>query len=58
MVEMVRICQVMWFVMFKSAKGRVIGVDTLGQHVSPCVRYEMTYLLISDAVRSVSCSDE
>jgi hypothetical protein len=38
MVETVGICQVMWFVMLKSAKDRVIGVDTLGQQVSPRVR--------------------
>jgi hypothetical protein len=31
MVETVVIRQVMWFVMFESAKDRVIGVDTLGQ---------------------------
>jgi hypothetical protein len=31
MVEMVRIHQVMWFVMLESAKDRVIGVDTPGQ---------------------------
>jgi hypothetical protein len=31
MVEMAGIRQVMWFVMLKSAKDRVIGVDTLGQ---------------------------
>jgi hypothetical protein len=30
MGEMVGICQVMWFVMLESAKGRVIGVGTLG----------------------------
>jgi hypothetical protein len=28
MVETVEICQVMWFIMLKSAKDRVIGVDT------------------------------
>jgi hypothetical protein len=39
MVETVEICQVMWFVMLESAKDRVIGVDTLGQQVSPLVRY-------------------
>jgi hypothetical protein len=33
MVEMVEICQVMWFVMLESTKDRVIGVDTPGQHV-------------------------
>jgi hypothetical protein len=31
MVETVGIRQVMWFVMLKSAKDRVIGVDTPGQ---------------------------
>jgi hypothetical protein len=50
MVETVGIRQVMWFVMLESAKDRVIGVDTPGQHVSPCVRYGMTYLLIRDAM--------
>jgi hypothetical protein len=30
MMETVGICQVMWFVMLKSAKDRVIGVDTPG----------------------------
>jgi hypothetical protein len=49
---------VMWFVMLKSAKDRVIGVDTLGQQVSPSVRYGTTCLLIRDAVGSVPCSDE
>jgi hypothetical protein len=49
---------VMWFVMLKSAKDRVIGVDTPGQHVPPCVRYGTTFLLIRDAVGSVPCSDE
>jgi hypothetical protein len=58
MVEMVGIRQVMWFVMLKFAKDRVIGVDSLGQQVPPCVRYGMTCLLIRDAVGSVPCSDE
>jgi hypothetical protein len=48
----------MWFVMLKSAKDRVIGVDTLGQQVSPRVWYRMTWLLIRDAVGSVPYSDE
>jgi hypothetical protein len=30
MVEMVGIRQVVWFIMLKSAKDRVIGVDTPG----------------------------
>jgi hypothetical protein len=58
MVETVGVCQVMWFVMLKSAKDRVIGVDTLGQQVPPRVRYGTACLLIRDAVGSVPCSDE
>jgi hypothetical protein len=58
MVGTAGIRQVMWFVMLKSTKDRVIGVHTLGQQVPPCVRYEMTCLLIRDAVGSVPCSDE
>jgi hypothetical protein len=48
----------MWFVMLKSAKDRVIGVDTPGQQVSPRVRYGMTCLLIRDVVGCVPCSNE
>jgi hypothetical protein len=58
MVETVGIRQMMWFVMLESAKDRVIGVDTLGQQVLPCVRYGTTCLLIRDAVGSVPCSNE
>jgi hypothetical protein len=58
MVEMVGIRQVMWFVMLKSAKDQVIGVDTLGQQVPPRVRYGTTCLLIRDVVGSVPCSNE
>jgi hypothetical protein len=58
MVEMIKIHQVMWFIMLKSAKGRVIGVDTPGQQVPPRVRYGMTCLLIRDVAGSVPCSDE
>jgi hypothetical protein len=58
MVETVEIRQVMWFVMLKSAKDQVIGVDTSGQQVPPHVRYGMACPLIRDAVESVSCSDE
>jgi hypothetical protein len=58
MVEIVGICQVMWFVMLKSAKDRVIGVDTPGQQVSPHVRYRTACLLIRDAVGSVPCLNE
>jgi hypothetical protein len=55
---MVGIRQVMWYVMLKSTKDRVIGVDTPGQQVSSCVWYGTTCLLIRDAVESVSYSDE
>jgi hypothetical protein len=58
MVEMVGICQVMWFVMLESAKDRVIGVDTPGQQVPSCVQYRTARLLIRDVVGSVPCSDE
>jgi hypothetical protein len=53
MVETVGIHQVMWFVIFESAKDRIIGVDTLGQQVPPHVRYGTTCLLIRDVVGSV-----
>jgi hypothetical protein len=58
MVLMVGIRQVMWFVMLKSDKDRVKGVDTPGQQVAPRVRYGTACLLIRDAVGSVPCSDE
>jgi hypothetical protein len=58
MVEMIRIRQVMWFVMLESTKDRVIGVDTLGQQVPPRVWYGTACLLIRDVVGSVPCSDE
>jgi hypothetical protein len=48
----------MWFVMLEFAKNRVIGVDTPGQQVPPCVRYGMACLLIRDVVGSVPCLDE
>jgi hypothetical protein len=57
-VKTVEFRQVMWFAMFKFAKDRVLGVDTLGQQVPPCVQYEMTCLLIRGIVGSVPCSDE
>jgi hypothetical protein len=49
-VETVGFRQVMWIVMLKSVKDRVIGVDTPEQQVSSCVWYGMTCLLIRDAV--------
>jgi hypothetical protein len=58
MVETVAIHQVMWIVMLESAKNRVIGVDTLGQQVSPRVRYGTACFLIRDVVGSVPCLDE
>jgi hypothetical protein len=58
MVETVGIRQVMWFVMFESAKDRVIGVDTVDLQVLPCVWYGMACLLIRDAVGSVHCLDD
>jgi hypothetical protein len=58
MMETVGICQVMWFVMLKSAKDRVIGADTPGQQVPSCVQYGTACLLIRDDVGSVSCWDE
>jgi hypothetical protein len=58
MVKTVGIRQVMWFIMLESAKDRVIGVDTPGQQVTPCIRYGMTCLLIRDVVGSVPCLNE
>jgi hypothetical protein len=57
MVEAVGIHHVMWFVMLKSVKDRVLGVNTPGQQVSPRVRYGTTCLLIRDVVGSVPCSN-
>jgi hypothetical protein len=42
-----------WHVMLKSAKDQILGVDTLGQHVPPRVRYGTTCWLIREAL--VSC---
>jgi hypothetical protein len=47
--------QVMWSVMLELAKDRILGVDTLGQYVPPCVQYGMTCLLILYAIGCVSC---
>jgi ABC-type dipeptide/oligopeptide/nickel transport system permease subunit len=58
MVETVEIHQVMCIVMLASAKDRILGVDNLGQYVSPRVWYGTACLLIRGAVRSVPCSDE
>jgi hypothetical protein len=48
----------MWFLMLKSAKDCVIGVDTSRQQVPPRVWYGTACLLIWDAVGSVPCSGE
>jgi hypothetical protein len=48
----------LWFVMLESTKDQILGVNTLAQHVPPCVQYGMACLLISDVVGSVPCSDE
>jgi hypothetical protein len=44
--------------MLKSAKDRVLGVDTPGQQVMSRVQYGRACLLIRGVVGSVSCSDE
>jgi hypothetical protein len=56
MVETIGFRQVMWLVMLESAKDRILGVDTPGQHVPPCVQYGMACLLIRCAIGGVSCS--
>jgi hypothetical protein len=56
MVETVGFRQVLWIVMLESAKDRVLGVETLGQQVSPRVRYGTTCLLIRDVICCESCS--
>jgi hypothetical protein len=58
MVETVGFCQVMWLVMPESAKDRILGIDTPGQHVSPRIRYGTACLLIRYAIGCVSCSVE
>jgi hypothetical protein len=55
MVETVGFHQVMWIVMLESAKDWIMGVDTLGQYVPPCVRYGTACWLISKALVSLSC---
>jgi hypothetical protein len=57
-VETVGFRQVMWLIMLESAKHRILGVDTPGQHVPPRVRYGMTCLLIRYVIGCVSCSVE
>jgi hypothetical protein len=47
----------MWFIMLKSAKDRVMGVETPGQQ-PPRVWYGTACLLIQEVVGSVPFSDE
>jgi hypothetical protein len=58
MVEMVESHQVKWFIMLESAKDRILGVDTSGQHVSSRVQYGISCLLIRNTIGCVSCSVE
>jgi hypothetical protein len=58
MVETVGFHHMMWLVMLESSKDQIMGVDTLGEHVQPHVRYGATCLLIRYAIGRVSCSVE
>jgi hypothetical protein len=49
-VETVGIHQVMWLVMLEYTNDRILGVDTLGQKVSPCVWYGTACWLIRKAL--------
>jgi hypothetical protein len=40
----------------ESAKDPTLGVDTVGEHVPPYVRYGMACLQIRNTIGSVSCS--
>jgi hypothetical protein len=57
-VETVEFRQVMWLDVLESAKDRILGVDTPGQHVPPCIQYGMACLLIRYARGGASCSVE
>jgi hypothetical protein len=57
MVERAGFCQLLCLVMLESTKDQILEVDTAGQHVSSRVRYEMTCLLIRDAMGRVPCID-
>jgi hypothetical protein len=54
MVETVGFHQVMWLVMLKSAKDRILGVDTPGQLVPSRVRYGTACWLIRKALVRMS----
>jgi hypothetical protein len=58
MAEMVGFRQVKWFVMLKSTKDQILGVDTPRQQVPPRVRYGMDCLLVRNTIGCVSCSVE
>jgi hypothetical protein len=47
-----------WHVVLESAKDQILGVNTPGQHVPPCVRYGMACLLIRNVIVCVSYSVE
>jgi hypothetical protein len=47
-----------WHVVLESAKDRIIGVDTPGQHEPPYVWDGTTCLLIRTAIGFASCSIE
>jgi hypothetical protein len=44
----------LWLVLLESAKDLFLGVDPLGQHVSPSIWYGTTCLLIRNTLGSVS----
>jgi hypothetical protein len=58
MLETVGFRLVIWFVILESGKNQILGVDIPGQHVSPCVWYGTSCLLIRYAIRCVLCSIE
>jgi hypothetical protein len=58
MVETFGIHQMMCLVVLKSAKYRVLGVDTPGQQVLPWVRYRTACLLMRAVVGCVPCLGE
>jgi hypothetical protein len=47
-----------WHVVLESAKDRILGAYTPGQHMPPWVRYEAACLLIRNTIDCVSCSEE
>jgi hypothetical protein len=47
-----------WYVVLKSAKDRMLGIDIPGEHVPPRVWYVAACLLIRNTIGCVSCSEE